>query len=102
MRVTQAQIEHLQKHGYAIVPGFLTKDEVAAAMANVLQYVPSSAELAATPQRYAWVYDEAEHLQTEFPFTGEALNNISTHPELIALVEKLLGTREILLSQAAM
>ncbi len=102
MRVQQRQIDHLLKHGYAIVPGFLDRDEIAAATENVLSYVPTAEELEATPQRYAWVFDEAEHLQTEFPFTGQALNHVSTHPDLIALAEKLLGTQDILLSQAAM
>src|SRR5687767_13007823 len=102
MRVTQQQIDHLHRHGYAMVPGFLSKSEVATAMENVLRYVPTPQQLIATPQRYAWIYDDAEHLQTEFPFAGDALNDISTHPELIALVEQLLGTREVLLSQAAM
>lgn len=92
----------LKQHGYAIVPGFLSKSEVASAMKDVLSYVPTEEELHATPQRYSWIFDEAEHLQTEFPFVGETLNHISTHPELIALVEKILGTKNVLLSQAAM
>src|SRR5947208_14183300 len=83
MRITQAQTDQLLRHGYAIVPRFLSADEVSAAMENLLQYVPTPQELAATPQRYAWVYDEAEHLQTEFPFAGDALNHVSTHPAII-------------------
>jgi hypothetical protein len=102
MRVTQLQIGDYLRHGYVIVPGFLSKAEIAAALENLLQYVPTPQELARTPQRYGWIYDEAEHLQTEFPFIGEALNHNSTHPEIMALVEQLLGTRDVLLSQAAM
>jgi len=102
MQVQQKHIDQLLKHGYAIVPRFLNASEIAAAMENVLRYVPTAAELAAAPQRYAWVFDDAEHLQTEFPFAGDALNHISTHPDLIALAEQLLGTRDVLLSQAAM
>jgi ectoine hydroxylase-related dioxygenase (phytanoyl-CoA dioxygenase family) len=101
MRITESHLAHLTRHGYAIVANFLTRDELAAAEANLLQYVPTAEELAATPQRYAWVYDEAEHLQTEFPFAGDALNHVSTHPEIVAFVESLLGTRDVLLSQAA-
>src|SRR6185437_569349 len=102
MQVQQKHIDQLLKHGYAIIPRFLNAGEIAAAMENVLRYVPTAAELAAAPQRYAWVFDDAEHLQTEFPFAGDALNHISTHPDLIALAEQLLGTRDVLLSQAAM
>ena len=102
MHVQQLHVDQLLIDGYAIVPGFLTEAEVADAMTNVLQYVPTAKELAAAPQRYAWIYDEAEHLQTEFPFTGKSLNHVSTHPDLISLVEQVLGTKQILLSQAAM
>ena len=37
----------------------------------------------------------------EFPFVGDALNQVSTHPDLIEVVERLLGTPQIMLSQAA-
>src|SRR5438093_4641916 len=67
----------------------------------MLRYVPTAEELTATPERYSWVFDEAEHLQTEFPFSGQALNHVSTHPEIIDFVSRLLGTRRVVLSQAA-
>jgi ectoine hydroxylase-related dioxygenase (phytanoyl-CoA dioxygenase family) len=101
VRITQQQADLYRRHGYKIVPGFLTKSDLAAARKGMLEYFPTAEELAATPQRYGWVYDEAEHLQTEFPFAGETLNHVSTHPEIVAFVEKLLGTRDVLLSQAA-
>ena len=84
-----------------ILPRFLTGDELAAARDNLLQYFPTAQELAATPQRYGSILEDPDHLQIEFPFAGDALNDISTHPELIAFVEQLLGTRDVLLSQAA-
>jgi ectoine hydroxylase-related dioxygenase (phytanoyl-CoA dioxygenase family) len=101
VRITDQQAEQYRRHGYVMVPEFLTPDELAAAMANLLQYFPTADELTATPQRYGAIYDDPEHLQVEFPFAGEVLNDISTHPELIGFVERMLGTREVLLSQAA-
>ena len=101
MEISEKQIEHLLRHGYAIVPKFLVGGELAAARENLLRYYPTAVELAATPQRYGWVYDDPEHLQTEFPFDGEALNDVSTHPHIIKFVEKILGTTDVLLSQAA-
>jgi hypothetical protein len=101
MRITQAQTDQLLRHGFTIVPQFLAADELAAARKNILAYFPTAEELAATPQRYGSIIEDPEHLQVEFPFADDALNNISTHPELIDFVEKLLGTHEILLSQAA-
>lgn len=101
MRITNQHLDHLIKHGYALVPGFLTPAELQAARANMLRYVPTAEELSATPERYPWVFEEAESLQTEFPFVGDALNHISTHPELISFVERALGTRNVVLTQSA-
>jgi hypothetical protein len=101
MRVKQKQIDHLLRHGWTLVPGFLTKRELAAAYDNFLEYYPTAEEVEARPQRYGGLFEEAESLQTEFPFAGDALNHVSTHPEIIALVEKLLGTSGVMLSQSA-
>src|SRR5580700_2657592 len=101
MRIEETHLKHLRRHGFAVVPSFLTSEEVAAARKNMLRYVPTPEELAATPERYPWVFEEAENLQTEFPFSGAALNHVATHPDLIDFVERALGTRDVLLSQSA-
>jgi ectoine hydroxylase-related dioxygenase (phytanoyl-CoA dioxygenase family) len=108
VRITDKHTEHLLRHGYVIVPDFLTPAELSAARENMLQYYPSAEELSATPQRYGAIAEEGDALQTEFPFASggsasadDALNNISTHPEIISFVERLLGTSNVLLSQSA-
>src|ERR1700733_2545113 len=101
MPVNESQLEHLRSHGFVLVPDFLTRDELLAARQNMLRYVPTAEELSATPERYPWVFEEAERLQTEFPFAGDALNHVATHPDLISFVERALGTPGVLLSQSA-
>ena len=101
MRIPDTTTEHLRAHGYAVVPQFLTSDEIAAARENLLRYFPTPEELAATPQRYEWIFDDPEHLQVEFPFAGDALNDLATHPDIILFVQRLLGTDDVRLSQAA-
>jgi ectoine hydroxylase-related dioxygenase (phytanoyl-CoA dioxygenase family) len=101
MRITEKQQEHLLRHGYVIVPGFLSANELEAARKGMLQYFPSAEELRDRPQRYGAIVEEPEHLQIEFPFANDALNDISTHPDFVGFVERLLGTRDVLLSQAA-
>lgn len=101
MRVTEKHQQELIDRGYTIVPNFLNAEELRTAGANMLQYFPTAEELSASPQRYGFVYDDPEHLQVEFPFAGDALNDISTHPEIISFVERTLGTEDIALSQAA-
>src|SRR5689334_15196410 len=91
----------LKTRGYAIVPGFLKGKELRAARENMLRYYPTAEELTSTPERYGAILEEGDALQTEFPFADDALNDISTHPELIAFVERVLGTQDVILSQAA-
>lgn len=101
MQISDGHLEHLRRDGFVLVPGFLTSEELAGARRHMLRYVPTAEELAATPERYPWVFEEAERLQTEFPFSNGPLNSIATHPDLIEFAERALDTRDILLSQSA-
>lgn len=101
VRITQNHADHLLRHGFVIVPNFLSPAELSAAYDNLLRYFPTPDELTAAPERYGWIFDDPEHLQVEFPFAGDALNDVSTHPEIIAFVERLLGTPDVRLSQSA-
>lgn len=67
----------------------------------MLGYFPSAEELEERPQRFGFIHEDPEHLQIEFPFAQDVLNDVSTHPELIGFVERVLGTHQVLLSQAA-
>ena len=101
MEITDRNIETYLRHGFVVVPQFLSGEELERARRGMLGYFPTAEELAATPQRYGFVHDDPERLQVEFPFANDALNDISTHPRLVAFVERVLGTRDVLLSQAA-
>jgi hypothetical protein len=101
LRIDQEHVKRLLKRGYTVVEPFLNTEELSAAKQNMLLYVPTAADLAATPQRYPWVFEEADRLQTEFPFVSDALNHVSTHPDLIDFVERALGARQVMLSQSA-
>lgn len=100
-RITQQHLDDLIKHGYALVPDFLTGNEVDAARSDMWRYFPTPDELARTPHRYGFVLEDPEHLQIEFPFDADTINYNSTHPEIIDFVERLLETPQILLSQSA-
>lgn len=100
-RINTTHLTQLKRQGYTVVPKFLTPDEITAARSNMLRYFPTPQELAAAPQRYSAILEEAEYQQIEFPYAGDALNNIATHPRIIALVESLLGEPDVLLSQSA-
>lgn len=91
----------LLRHGHVLVPNFLTAEELGSGRENMARYFPSFEEFSARPERYPFIHEDPEHLQIEFPFAGEFLNGMTTHPEVIGLVEKLLGTPDVLLSQSA-
>jgi ectoine hydroxylase-related dioxygenase (phytanoyl-CoA dioxygenase family) len=100
-RITEPDLDHYLTHGYVVIDNFLTKPELAAARQNLLRYFPTAEELCATPERYAGALEDSENLQVEFPFAGDALNDVSTHPDIISFVERVLGVDDVLLSQAA-
>ena len=101
VRINDQHLQTYVRQGFVVVPGFLKGDELAAARGGMLRYFPTAEELAATPQRFGFVLEDPEHLQVEFPFAADVLNDVSTHPELVAFVERVLGTEDVLLSQAA-
>jgi hypothetical protein len=99
--VSKRDIDSLVSDGFVLIPDFLSRDEVAAAREDFLHYFPTFDELQATPQRYGWIFEDPENLQVEFPFATDALNHNSTHSRIIDLVERLLNTSRVLLSQSA-
>lgn len=101
MDIADEHLQHLDTHGYAVVPGFLSAEQLLAARRNLFQYFPPPEELWSTPKRYGFIFDDPEHLQIEFPFAGTTLNHLATDDRLIRFVERALGDRDILLTQAA-
>lgn len=101
MRITAAQTKHYREHGYVVIPKFLTPAELRKGRAGISRYFPSVDELEATPERYGFIYDDPENLQVEFPFADDGLNDIATHPEVIAFVQHVLGVDDVRLSQSA-
>lgn len=90
-RITDAHIEHYRRHGYAVVERFLTREELAAAMAGFHgQFAPTEAEHRAGRQ--------PEWPQQLFPWDDSGLNAVALHPELIDAAERIIGTREVRLS----
>src|SRR5438874_1615615 len=95
MRITDEHLAHWRQHGYVVVPNFLTEAELVAIQPNVRRYFPTDEEYRTAPERYPDVGG-----WRELPFIGDALNDLATHPELASFAERVIGTREILLTQA--
>jgi len=99
--IASQNLSELQCNGFTVVRGFLPPRELKPAVANFIQYFPTWDELQRTPQRYGSIFEDGEQLQIEFPFAGDALNDVATHPRLISFVESALGTSDVLLTQSA-
>lgn len=101
MRISDKHLAALRSDGYVIIKNFLTAAELGQALDGFSQYYPSEQELHATPQRYGGVFDDADSLQTEFPYASDYLNHVATHPAILSGVKRYLGTDDVRLSQSA-
>ena len=70
------------RHGYAIVPDFLTPRRAARRAGEHAPLLPDRRGAGATPERYGFDLRGPRASQVEFPFAGDALNDVSTHPEI--------------------
>lgn len=101
MSFTARHHRHLLRHGFAVVDRFLSSAEVRAAREAVRQYAPSAADVARYPLRHEAVMQDETLQKFEFPYVEQTLNHIATHPRIIAMAQRLLGTEAVLLSRSA-
>lgn len=85
--------DHLQTYlddGFVLVRDFLDQGEVRRATDEIRARFPDGEAYACDPHRFrdlaCWI---------DFPYAGRELNRHATHPDIIAAVERLLGTFEI-------
>ncbi len=95
MRITDEQVAHWMEHGYVLVPGFLSPDELAAAREVAYRYFPTADEYYAAPHRY-----QNLPIQFDFPFRDDALNNIATGPDFVDAARRLVGGDDVFLTQS--
>lgn len=98
--ITDEHLAHWRKHGYVIVENLLSPDELRAARENIALYMPTWDEYAKAPHRYRALLGSNGWPVAEFPFTGDALNHVTMHPELVAFAQKVMGTDDIVLSHS--
>jgi ectoine hydroxylase-related dioxygenase (phytanoyl-CoA dioxygenase family) len=104
--IDQSDIDHWLRHGYVIIEEFLTKAELDAALENLHQYLPSWQEYKARGPLYRDMQGSSRlsapgWVRYDFPYVGEALNQVALHPYLTAFVERLVGNGNLLLSHGA-
>lgn len=91
MRITDQHIATYHRQGFAMVEDFLTREEVTSALQGFhALFAPDIAGWRAGQQ--------IRQDQALFPWDHSGLNHCATHPEIIAAAERIIGTREIRLS----
>jgi hypothetical protein len=93
--ITDEQVAHWLEHGYVLIPDFLDAQQLDAARAVAYRYFPTAAEYYDTPHRYLNI-----PFHFEFPFRDDALNNLSTGPDLVDAARRIIGTEDVFLTQS--
>lgn len=102
MNVSAKHLTQLRDQGFTVVPNFLTAAELKAAQKAVASYFPSPEELSLKPLRYRALAESPDFQQIEFPYVDHTLNHMALHPRILDFVEKLLGTRDMMLSRSSL
>ena len=104
-RINEQHLAHYRKHGYAIVEGFLSEDELAGALDEWREILPGWVEYCQDPS--APKPDNAHQpgrpinfRGLRFPFSGSHLNAITLHPELVAFAKQMAGGSEMFCEQS--
>ncbi|PRX51375.1 phytanoyl-CoA dioxygenase PhyH [Prauserella shujinwangii] len=95
MPINDGHLDQLREDGYTLVTEFLDGEWLRHCRSEVARYFPDSEEFAAAPERYRGLRKSAG-----FPYEGDTLNHVSTHPDLIAFVEQVLGCSDVRLGDS--
>lgn len=89
--------EHWREHGY-VITRLLDDTEVAAAVDAIHEYMPPWEEYARHRRWHGETVGLTGFIRVDFPFSGDALNWTTIHPELVGFAERVLRTKRIMLS----
>ncbi len=94
-------VAHFRTHGFTVLPGQLSVDELAPAQRELAEMFPTPEEFhdGVDETRNARYRDEFAGI-TNFPFDSTELSLLTVHPKITTLVEALLGTEDIRLYSA--
>jgi len=108
--IKQEDLDHWHKHGYVVIERFLDQEELAAIHADFQQYMPTWDEYNKHKRRYNGYEGQTWRrrgqgniglIRDEFPYDGDAVNMVATHPFLVAFCERLVGHDDLFLSHGA-
>jgi ectoine hydroxylase-related dioxygenase (phytanoyl-CoA dioxygenase family) len=98
--ISEDDYTHWREHGYVVVR-LLEDDQIEAALRDIYDYMPSWEEYSRRPQWFRETVGSPVRGPGQgavFPFTGDALNFSTIHPDYVGFAERVLGTKRIMLS----
>ncbi len=104
--IDQSDIDHWLEHGYVVIEEFLAPEELKAARENLYEYLPSWQEYSERAPLFRNMQGSSGlsapgWVRYEFPYVGDALNQVALHPFLVGFVERLVGHTNLLMSHGA-
>jgi hypothetical protein len=88
-------LDRVRAEGFAVVEGFLTSDELAAARAGVFEEFPTHDQYVAEPERHAHVVAHQFAGLRVGPFASWDLTRLALHPDLVDAAERFCGTSDL-------
>ena len=95
MHIADDVLDRIRTDGFAIVEGFLTPDELAAARAGLFDEFPTHEQYFADPDAHASVVAHQFAGLRVGPFRSWPLTRLAFHPDLVDAAERFCGTADI-------
>ena len=95
MRVPDATLDEVRRRGFALLEGFLSPSELAAAQHSLWLHFPRPEDYFAQPDGFAHYAASQFAGVEEFPYRSWDLNHLAVHPDLVEAAERYLGTAEL-------
>lgn len=95
MHISNHVLDAVRTQGYAVMEGFLTEAELAAARAGLFQEFPHPNEYFADPERHRHLVKHQFAGLRLGPFDSWPLTRLAFHPDLVDAAERFCGTAEL-------
>lgn len=93
-------VKTLQREGWVVIESVLNNVELAEVKSALSDHYPTVEEFDAGGEHAGLATDMWGGL-VWFPFANHTLNNLAVHPRITAIAERVLETRDVLISRAA-
>ena len=95
MHIGDDVLHQVRTDGYAVVEGFLTPDELAAAREGLFEQFPTHDQYFADPEQHRSIVAHQFAGLRVGPFESWGLNRVAIHPDLVDAAERFCGTTSL-------